>query len=208
MPKHLLRFVGMTELPHSLSQMDIDEAFGLSSQDVAFICDSRRFASRFHLAVATQLVVLRATGRPVDRFQGIPKLLLASLSKSLGIQPLDIATLRKLYTRDETRQAHLGEVRAYAGFATCDEKTSADLDEALAERSRSAASVDDLERQAQLWLYERSITLPGQRVLRAMAVQAFEDQVLHVDLPARGRREAGPTDGGGLQGKVIRAHPG
>jgi len=177
-PKHLLRFVGMTVLPHSLNQQDIDDAFGLSSQDISFVSDARRFAPRFRLAVATQLVVLRATGRPLDRFQGIPKLLLAGLSKSLGVQPLDIATLRKLYPRDETRQAHLGEVRSYAGFVTSNDKIIGELEGALAERARSAASVDDLERQAQLWLYGKSIVLPGERMLRSITVRAFEEQEL------------------------------
>lgn len=179
MPKHLLRFVGMTELPHGLSQQDIDRAFSLSSQDLAFIGDAKKFAPRFRLAVATQLVVLRATGRPLDRFQGIPKLLLASLSKLLGVQSLDIATLRKLYTRDETRQAHLGEVRTYAGFVSSDDKIVGELEKALAERARSAASVNDLERQAQLWLYDKGVVFPGERVLRTIAVRAFEDQEQH-----------------------------
>lgn len=191
MPKHLLRFVGRTDLPHSLGQKDIDESFGLGAEDIVFINQGKRFAPRFRLAVATQLVVLRATGRPLDRFWAIPKALLAYLSKTLGVPPMDVGTLRRLYPRDETRQAHLAEVRTYAGFDLFDDKIAAELDTALAERALSAASVDDLERQSQIWLYERSVNLPGYRLLRSIAARAFEDQERQALEVIRDRIDAG-----------------
>lgn len=62
-PIHL-RFVGATELPRSLSDFDVEQSFRLSQADVSAIRE--RFRADRRLGVALQLVVLRATGRPLN----------------------------------------------------------------------------------------------------------------------------------------------
>ena len=103
MPSYHLRFVGMTTLPKSMSPMDVDEAFGLSVADVEAIRLKFRGG---RLAAAIQLVVTRATGRPLDKVTGIPRALLQSLCKALKVRDTEIASLRTLYQRTATRFEH------------------------------------------------------------------------------------------------------
>jgi hypothetical protein len=62
------------------------------------------------------------------------------------------------------------------GFRNSDATSLAELEAALAEGARAAPSVDDLVRQAERWLYERSIILPGERVLHSVASRSFDAQ--------------------------------
>ena len=90
MASYYRRFVGATALPKSLSQTDVDESFSLSDGDVDAIRSGFRGVGR--LGAGIQLVVLRATGRSLESFAGLPKLLLKSLCKSVGVRELEIAS--------------------------------------------------------------------------------------------------------------------
>lgn len=58
-----------------MSQTDVEEAFPLSTADV----DAIRLKFRGgRLAAAILLVMTRATGRPLDKVTGVPRLLLQS----------------------------------------------------------------------------------------------------------------------------------
>lgn len=168
------RFVGATTLPKSLSQTDVDESFSLSDGDVEAIRSSFRGVGR--LGAGIQLVVLRATGRSLDSFTGLPKLLLKSLCKSVGMRELEIASLRTLYNRAATRSDHLRWVREHAEFHLFTSEDQGQLVDALSQWSGSAISVDDLVKQAEIWLFERRCALPGDRALRDQARAAFAAQ--------------------------------
>jgi hypothetical protein len=173
---YLLRFRGRSKPPDGLTQQDIDEAFSLSSEDVRAITAGRTFIGRFRLGVGLQVVMLRATGRTMDKLVGVPRSLLQSLCRALGTPTPDIATLRSIYARPATLSAHLDWVRRHTGFRNADATTLAELEAALSEAARTAASVDDLVRQAERWLYERNIILPGGRVLHSVASRSFDVQ--------------------------------
>lgn len=147
------RFVGATTLPKSLSQTDVDESFSLSDGDVDAIRSSFRGVGR--LGAGIQLVVLRATGRSLESFAGLPKLLLKSLCKSVGVRELEIASLRVLYNRAATKSDHLRWAREHAEFHQFSGEDQRQLVEALSQWSGSAISVDDLVKQSEIWLYER-----------------------------------------------------
>lgn len=112
------RFVGLVELPRSLSQLDIDESFRLSQADVDELRGS--FKSGL-LGAALQLVVVRATGRTVDKVSSVPRLLLRSMCKTLGVNETAIASLRSLYKRPATRFAHREWARDRSGLVPADE---------------------------------------------------------------------------------------
>lgn len=169
MPSFHLRFVGQDTLPKSLSQADIEEGFSLSDHDVEQI--RSRFRGPGRLGAADQLVVLRATGRAADAVVGLPKALLQSLSKAVGIRGADIASVRTLYKRRETRFDHQRWAREHAGFALTDAGALIQLDEVLGQLSNSAVSVDDLVKQGELWLYGRQYVLPGDRLLLGRRLQ-------------------------------------
>jgi hypothetical protein len=172
MPSYHLRFVGQTSLPKSLSQSDVDEAFCLSTQDIA---ELRKFEGP-RLGAAVQLVFLRASGRSLNAVASIPRVLLQSLCKALGLTATSIASLNRLYKRRETRFEHQRWAREHCGFSPAGVVALTELRSVQATLAGSAASIDDLVKQAELWLYDNSYLIPGDRVLRDIAREVFAAQ--------------------------------
>lgn len=176
MPSYRLRFVGQTTLPKSISQIEIDEDFSLSDEDISEIRTKFRGVGR--LGAAIQLVGLRATGRGLDSFTGLPRLLLNSLSKAIWANSaaVQIATLKTLYSRPSTRYEHQRWAREHAGFTSFPPKDLKLLTDVLAHLSNSAVSTQDLVKSAEIWLFEHQYVLPGDRFLRDQARLAFSAQ--------------------------------
>ncbi|MDQ6680137.1 MAG: Tn3 family transposase [Pseudomonadota bacterium] len=145
----------------------------MSTKDVADVREKFRGA---RLGAALQLVFIRVTGRSLDAVSGVPRVVLQSLCKSLGLKETAIASLRALYKRPATRFEHQRWARERCGFAPADETAFAELRNALSTLVGSAASVDDLVKQAELWLFGNKYLLPGDRTLRDIAREAFSAQ--------------------------------
>jgi len=169
-PIHL-RFVGATELPRSLSDFDVEQSFRLSQADVAAIRE--RFRADRRLGVALQLVVLRATGRPLNQAVNAPRALLRSLCVALGIGETAIASLKSIYARAATLFEHQRWAREFAELTDTTDEILVDLAKAVNDLFHTAASVDELVQEAQVWLYGRQHLLPSDRVLRDLARKAF-----------------------------------
>lgn len=169
-PIHL-RFVGATELPKSLSDFDVEQSFRISSTDVAAIRE--RFRTDRRLGAALQLVVVRATGRSLDRTSSVPRALLRSLCSAFGLTETAIASLKAIYERVATLYEHQRWTREFAGITEADDATMAALGEALEDLAGTAASVDELVQEAELWLFGRQHLLPADRALRDLARKAF-----------------------------------
>ena len=166
-----LRFVGSKELPKSLSDFDVEQSFKLSSGDIAAIRE--RFRTDRRLGAAVQLVVLRATGRVLDRATYLPRTLLKSLCHSLGLGETAIGSLKTIYKRVATLYDHQKWAREKAGISDVDDAVLAELAITLAELTKTAASVDDLVQAAERWLFDRRYLLPSDRVLRDLARESF-----------------------------------
>lgn len=166
-----LRFVGSKELPKSLSDFDVEQSFKLSSGDIAAIRE--RFRTDRRLGAAVQLVVLRATGRVLDRATYLPRTLLKSLCHSLGLSETAIGSLNTIYKRVATLYDHQKWARETAGTSDVDDAAMAELTITLAELTKTAASVDDLVQAAERWLFDRRHLLPSDRVLRDLARESF-----------------------------------
>lgn len=165
-----LRFVGAVELPKSLSQMDVDECFRLSEKELA---EAKTKFKGARLGAALQLVFIRATGRSLDKATGIPRTLLKSLCKALQLNETAIASLKTLYNRRATLFEHQKWARETSGLSLADDAVLVLLGQALTPLAATAASVDDLVKEAELWLYNRKHLLPGDRVIRDAAREAF-----------------------------------
>lgn len=74
------RFIGAENLPTRLPEFDVQLSFCMSADDVAAV------AGRFHhdrrVAAAIQMLFLRASGRPMDRFALVPKTLLRAVCQA------------------------------------------------------------------------------------------------------------------------------
>ncbi|MFN3809026.1 MAG: DUF4158 domain-containing protein [Roseateles asaccharophilus] len=165
------RFVGATELPKSLTDFDVEQSFQLSTQDVETI--RRRFRTDRRLGAAVQLVVIRATGRTFDRVASVPRPLLQYLCTTLGLSETSIASLKTLYSRRATLYEHQAWAREASGVTDADPAAMAQLPVALNELAGTANSVDELAKAAEIWLFDRSYRLPGDRALRDLARAAF-----------------------------------
>ena len=169
-PIHL-RFVGAAELPRSLSNFDVEQSFRISTADTAAIRE--RFRTDRRLGAALQLVVLRATGRPLNRTASVPRALLRSLCSALGLTETAIASLKTIYERAATLYEHQRWARDFAGIADADDAVMTELAKALENLAKMVVSVDELVQEAELWLFGRHHLLPADRVLRDLARQAF-----------------------------------
>ncbi len=169
-PIHL-RFVGATELPRSLSDFDVEQSFRISQADVAAIRE--RFRADRRLGAALQLVVLRTTGRPLSQTLSVPRALLRALCAALGIGETAIASLKSIYARSATLYEHQRWARDFAELTDATDEVLVDLVQALNALAGTAASVDELVQEGQLWLFSRRHLLPADRALRDHARKAF-----------------------------------
>ncbi|MEJ8852337.1 Tn3 family transposase [Variovorax rhizosphaerae] len=166
------RFIGVENLPAKMSEFDVQQAFCLSKDDVNAI--SERFRHDRRVAAAIQMVFLRASGRPMDRFASVPKTLLRSVCDALQTSAVSIATLRSLYERRQTLYEHQAWSRTYLGLQDFDDAKVKQLEQVLAVAALEAAHPDDLGESARMWLYDRRIIIPGPRRVADLARKAFE----------------------------------
>lgn len=103
----------------------------------------------------------------------VPKTLLHQLVRELGIARTSIASLRSIYRRRETLYDHQRWARERLGLRNFDEDEEAALETQLRLQANDAASLDELVKGAEHWLFERSTLLPSDRVLRDQARRAF-----------------------------------
>jgi len=166
------RFIGAETLPPRMAEVDVQEFFRLSKDDISAVCE--RFRDDRRVAAAIQLLFLRASGRPMDRFARVPKVLLRSVCEALGSSSVSIASLRSLYERRQTLYEHQAWARTYLGLNDLDEVQRQKLEQVLAVAALEAAHPDDLVRTARIWLYGRRIIIPGSRRIADWARKAFD----------------------------------
>ena len=113
------RYVGADSLPARLSEFDLQQYFTLTKADISALCE--RFRADRRVAAAILLLHLRATGRPLDRVSVVPKMLLRTVSDTLGAPTLTIASLRSLYQRRPTLYEHQRWAKDHLGLQELDD---------------------------------------------------------------------------------------
>ncbi len=166
------RFIGAENLPTRLSEFDVQQSFCLSADDIAAVAE--RFRHDRRVAAGIQMLFLRASGRPMDRFASVPKTLLRTVCEAFQTSAVSIASLRTLYARRQTLYEHQAWARTYLGLQDLDAAGVDQLQKVLAISALEAAHPDDLAETARMWLYERRIVIPGSRRLADLAREAFD----------------------------------
>ena len=166
------RFIGAENLPTRLSEFDLQQSFCLSADDIDAVAG--RFRHDRRVAAAIQMLFLRASGRPMDRFASVPKTLLRSVCDAFQSSAVTIASLRSLYARRQTLYEHQAWARTYLGLQDLDNTGADQLRGVLAVVALEAAHPDDLADTARMWLYERRIVIPGPRRVADWARLAFD----------------------------------
>ncbi len=154
-------------LPTRLSEFDVQQSFCLSADDLAAVAE--RFRYDRWVAAAIQMLFLRASGRPMDRFASVPKRLLRSVCEAFQTSAVSIASLRSLYARRQTLHEHQAWARTYLGLQGLDAAGVDPLQRVLAIPALEAAHPEDLAETARMWLFERRIVIPGPRRLADLA---------------------------------------
>jgi hypothetical protein len=165
------RFIGAESLPAKLSEFDVQQFFALSTDDAAAL--AARFRSDRRVGAAIQMLFLRTSGRPLDRFAVVPRTLLRTVCEELGVSAVTIASLRTLYSRRSTLYEHQAWAREYLGLRAIDSESDAQVRQVLAVAAREATHPDDLFTLAQGWLYAQHIVIPGSRRITDWVNEAF-----------------------------------
>ena len=165
------RFIGAENLPTRLSEFDVQQSFCLSADDIAAVAE--RFRHDRRVAAAIQMLFLRASGRPMDRFASVPKTLLRAVCEAFQTSAVTIASLRSLYARRQTLYEHQAWARTYLDLPDLDAAGVDQLQKVLAISALEAAHPDDLAETARMWLYERRIVIPGQRPLGRLCARGL-----------------------------------
>ena len=129
----------------------------------------------------------------------MPRALLRSLCAALGLTETAIASLKTIYERVATLYEHQKWTRDFAGITDADDAVMAALRKALEDLAKTAASVDELVQDAELWLFGRQHLLPVDRILRDLARKAF------ASIEAAGLEAVNNEISADMQRKVLTA---
>ena len=108
---------------------------------------SVRRSGRNRIAVAIQLGFMRLTGGRLDVMNVVPRGLLTTVGEQLGQTPPNIATLRTMYTRVNTRREHQAWVMERLGVRCHSKRQENMLLAAMREASRTVESIERLGAQ-------------------------------------------------------------
>lgn len=169
------RFVGQSELPRSLTKLDVEDLFRLLPEDIAAIRDSH-FQRQRYLGLALHLAYLRCTGCYPAKATAQPPALLQALCEQMGLNRTVIATLKAIYATERNVWEHRQWAREHCGFTPWGEHDGIKrLEQSLAIWAKTAASVDDLVHASSIWLFDNKLVHPGDRPVRDRARAAFTE---------------------------------
>jgi hypothetical protein len=88
-------YLGIREIPRELTDFDLAMFSSFSAKERALI-EARR-GDLYRLAVALHIGFIRMSGRTLDAYKQVPKVLWNHLGAQLELDPPDLGTLRTLY---------------------------------------------------------------------------------------------------------------
>ncbi|MFX6201523.1 DUF4158 domain-containing protein, partial [Acinetobacter baumannii] len=117
---------------------------------------------------------IRMTGRTLDAYKQVPKVLWSHLGEQLSIAPPEIGTLRSLYeTRPRTLIDHQQLAQQALGFSSMTEHQRRYLVRWLKETLVGRPDPSTLLMQVKGWLYEHQILMPHDRQLKRVIAEAI-----------------------------------
>ena len=167
-------YLGIRQIPRELTDFDLATFFTFSAKERALI-EARR-GDLYRLAVALHIGFIRMSGRTLDAYRQVPKVLWNHLGAQLAVDPPDLGTLRTMYeTRARTLIDH--QVLAYQalGFRPMAEHQRRYVARWLKERLTGRPGRGDLLYELKRWLYEHRILVVHDRLLRRFIIRAGQD---------------------------------
>lgn len=165
-------YLGLRHIPPELTDFELNTFFTYSSKERALI-EARR-NSLYRLALALHLGFIRMTGRTLDAYKQVPKILWTHLGSQLSIDPPELGTLRSLYeTRPRTLIDHQQLAQQALGFSSMTEHQRRYLVRWLKETLVGRPDATTLLMQVKGWLYQHQILMPHDRLLKRMIAEAI-----------------------------------
>ena len=177
-------FLGLRELPHELSQFELQCFFTYTPSERTLIDERRQPILR--LGLALQIGYLRMTGHTLDGLRIIPITLWQHLGRQLDVQAPDLASLRALYRRGQTLFDHQQLACRALGFAWMSEHQRRYLVTMLRDELAHSADRDRLLGFARRWLYEHRLLIAHDRALRKMIAAAIAQFEVELNDQIRG----------------------
>ena len=173
-----MRYVGADRLPRNLPERDVAEYFTLSRADVEALRERLRNdrypkAEDRVVGLAVQMLLMRATGRAFDQVSSVPPVLLRSIGRALQIDAPKIASLRAIYKRAKTLYTQQQWAREYLDLRSSTAQDLEKLRPILAAQAQEVSSSDELVAFVKEWFFDANILIPGERVIRTEAGNAF-----------------------------------
>jgi hypothetical protein len=105
----------------------------------------------------------------------VPRGLLKIVGEQFGETPPNIASLRSMYTRVNTRREHQAWVMERLGVQCHSKRQENMLLAAMREASHTVESIDRLVAKARQWLFGKQLLVPAKRTLHDICARAASD---------------------------------
>ena len=183
-------YIGRHEFPKRLAEFELRQWFTFDARVKHEIRKS--FRSRYWMGAALQLGFVRMTGTTLDSLEYVPPSLLRHLGRQFVQRALDLATLRSLYRRTQTRYRHQSWAMQYRGLRELGERGQQLLEEYVRERTHATLSRGRLEQLAREWLFNAFFVMPGRRVISDLVRSVTRAVMLEDHGALRQRNVAAP----------------
>jgi TnpA family transposase len=166
------RYLGQSDLPGELSQVEIDVLFALTEGQLAATEEVKTPQGK--LGLALQICFLRLSGRLLGSTDLVAPQILATLAAQLNVAAPTLASMRSFYKRRQTRFDHQQRALDVIGFRRTTAGAVRQLGIFLSGEAHKVVETDALVHAAMTWLYGLGYVLPSQRRLVELANSARE----------------------------------
>jgi len=156
-------------LPQHVSEEEIAKDWTLAEQDRAEI---GKYRTSFRLFVAIQLCAVRLYGRFVPQVHALSPHIVHYLGHQLDLPP---SLALEVPERKATYIDHRQQILTYLGFQKFDDTAHAHFTTWLHQQARQGLLPDALFQQAEQYLLDRRILLPGPSVLERLIISICAD---------------------------------
>lgn len=157
-------------LPEEFSDEEMARDWTLSESDQQEIRKHRR---HFRLYIAIQMCAVRLYGRFLNQINDLSSRIAHYLAVQLELPP---SLTIEVPEREATYLEHRQNIMNYLGFQKFDETAQTPLETWLIQQARLGSLPDKLFQQAEHYLLDRRILLPGPSVLERLIIHICSDE--------------------------------
>jgi len=161
-------------LPEEFTDEEMFRDWQLSSEDRQ---ELKKYQKRFRLHLAIQICSVRLYGRFLAQVDNLSPRIASHLRQQLN---LPAALKIHLPDRKKTSVSQLRNILKYLGFRRFDASAKQELESWLRQQAQQRSLPDKLFEQAEIYLFERQVLLPGPTVLERLVIRICSE--VHLQL--------------------------